>query len=344
LFTVSGSTDHLILGENITLAGLNENTTPSTNTSALVVVSAGTLTMKDGSRITGNINSNKTTSGGGVHVSTVAGNFIMEGGKIDNNKVPASQGKGGGVINAGTFSMTGGTIEDNSAGSASSCSGGGVYCGGNSIFTMTGGTIQNNIATSAATAYGGGVYVGAATGVFEMSGTARISNNTAKTGGGGVAHTGSFSMSGGIIEGNTSEGGNGGGVLAYYVFTMSGTAVIKNNQAANGGGVNIQSGANYKFIMTDGTIEGNRATAAGAAVHKGNTKGLFEKTGGTIYGINAGAQSNKKADSVAAGTTIHSIEMALGGTLSFFDNDAGPGVSLKHVDNNDKSDNWSTTP
>ena len=111
LFTVYGSTDaeadtpHLILGENITLAGYNSNT------SALVVAGytqstnnyIGKLTMKTGSRITGNTNTSNNAAGGGVNV-VAGGTFIMEDGVIgsmveaDGNFAKANAGKGGGVI------------------------------------------------------------------------------------------------------------------------------------------------------------------------------------------------------------------------------------------------------
>jgi hypothetical protein len=230
---VSGSTDHLILGENITLAGLNENTTPNTNTSALVVVSAGTLTMKDGSRITGNTNS--TANGGGVYVSAVAAMFTMNGGRIDNNKSTNNAGKGGGVNSAGIFTMNGGTISNNTAGNSSTSSslqGGGVFIGSNGDFTMNGGIICNNkVLTTNGYAAGGGVHTAK---LFTMTG-GEISGNEAKIGGGVNIATNAdarFNMTGGIITGNTTVSEKGGQVSFYKYITftkMRGTISGKND-------------------------------------------------------------------------------------------------------------------
>jgi hypothetical protein len=215
LFTVYGSTDaeadtpHLILGENITLAGYD------TNTSALVLVGytqstsnyIGKLTMKTGSRITGNINS--TANGGGVYI-LAGGVFNMDGGSIDSNKSTASAGKGGGVNVAGTFTMNGGEIKDNEAGTSDqngSSMGGGVYAAVS--FSMTGGTISGNkaLSTSANNGRGGGVFV---IGIVTISGTAAILGNKANNGGGVAIQAannspnGLFSMTGGVIAGNTA--------------------------------------------------------------------------------------------------------------------------------------------
>jgi hypothetical protein len=93
---------------------------------------------------------------------------------------------------------------------------------------ISGNTSTNNL--------GGGVCV--ASGTFSMSGSARISGNTAGFGGGGVyVVSGTFSMSGSAeISGNITVGSIGGG----GVFVVMGT-----------------------FTKTGGTISGNTSTRPG---------------------------------------------------------------------------------
>jgi hypothetical protein len=211
--TADSDTPHLILGENITLAGY------ASNTSALVVVgnsttAVGKLTMKDGSRITGNTNS--TTKGGGVYVST--GLFNMEGGTIDINASTPTAGHGGGVnFNGGSFLMTGGIIEKNTAGNVSDSSnamGGGVFVGANpaGTFTMSGGIIRENsaLASGANNSQGGGVYA-----KYFTIDDGSVLQNTAVLGGGiSISANGTFSMTDGVIAGNTASK-KGAAVLLY---------------------------------------------------------------------------------------------------------------------------------
>jgi len=90
MFTVdSGVT--LVLGENITLKGRNNN-----NTSLVHVNQSGTLRMNAGSIITGNIAAGQ--SGGGLSVNE-GGTFTMTGGEISGN----TAGWGGGVIKGGSI-------------------------------------------------------------------------------------------------------------------------------------------------------------------------------------------------------------------------------------------------
>jgi hypothetical protein len=236
LFTLlggTGDTPHLILGENITLQGLNENTAITSNTSALVVVGAtnkpGKLMMKDGSRITGN---NTNANGGGV--SVVSGEFTMDGGKIDNNKA-ASNGGGVLVSTNCTFVMNAGSISDNIAGSASTsvAQGGGVHIVGS--FTMIGGIIcGNKDLTSNAGGGGGGVSM---IGVFTLK-DGEISGNEANIGGGvNIASNANarFNMEGGVISGNTISGTAGAAVLLLNLgtFTKTGGVIFGSDVGAN---------------------------------------------------------------------------------------------------------------
>jgi hypothetical protein len=256
LFTVYGSTNdsdtpHLILGENITLAGY------ASNNKALVVVgdstNSGKLTMRDGSRITGNKNS--TAQGGGVYV--VIGLFNMEGGTIDANASTQNGGKGGGVFNGGTFTMLNGLIEENEAGNSSggsNSSGGGVYNGNQGVFLMEDGIIRNNkaLAKSGSISDGGGVFAAK----FTMKGGS-IKGNTAVLGGGIEISSNAasyFTMEGGAIAGNTaSTKGAAVFLYKYGTFNKTGGTIYGTNDGdlSNKGETSIHS------------IEmGNGATAA----------------------------------------------------------------------------------
>ncbi|MDR2097063.1 MAG: hypothetical protein LBP37_00915 [Spirochaetaceae bacterium] len=143
LFTVyenaAADTPHLIL-ENITLRGDIGNETE------LVLIGNGTskkgqLTMKDGSRITGNTVSSEYAINVSAVISLKAGGtFIMDGGSIDNNRGTENTVKGGvwGVANS-TITMNGGIIENNESVKEN---GGGVFSAG--TFTKTGGVIYGN--------------------------------------------------------------------------------------------------------------------------------------------------------------------------------------------------------
>jgi hypothetical protein len=143
LFTVNSGVT-LTLDNNITLKGHSGN-----NISLIYVYRGGTLNMRNGSKITGNM-------GGGVIVS---GTFTMTGGTISNNN--AANGGGVYVGMETTFTMSGGTISGNTANNY----GGGVYVSIGTTFTMSGGTISGNTANN----YGGGVYL-TVTGIFNKTG------------------------------------------------------------------------------------------------------------------------------------------------------------------------------
>jgi hypothetical protein len=250
MFTVmSGVT--LILGNNITLQGLDNNDNP------VVKVSGGTLVMNTGSCITGNI----TALNGCGGVAVQEGTFTMNGGKISGN----TSGGGGGVsVQSGTFTMNGGEI----SGNTSISGGGGVYVQ-SGTFTMTNGEIKNNTATGD----GGGVYVNSSSSFTMTSGG--IKDNTATGSGGGVYmySNSSCTMTGGEIKDNTATG-SGGGVYVGGTFTMDG-GEISGNEAGSGGGVYMYDGSYSIFYIVNGTIygsngaeESNTATT-GAALYKG---------------------------------------------------------------------------
>jgi hypothetical protein len=122
---------------DLTLKGHSENNT------SLVYVS-GSLTMKAGSKITGNTSSSTNTGGGGVFVYN--GSFVMEDGEITGNTSLSTNTGGGGVLVYGgssTFTMKGGKISGNSAKNGGG-GGGGVYVGSAGKVFKTGGIIYGS--------------------------------------------------------------------------------------------------------------------------------------------------------------------------------------------------------
>jgi hypothetical protein len=104
MFTV-GSGVTLVLENNITLKGRNENNAP-----LIVVNSGGELVMNEGSSIKDNMNSEDVERilGGGVTLSRDA-IFTMNGGEITNN---TAVGSGGGVFIFGnTFAVLNETVK-----------------------------------------------------------------------------------------------------------------------------------------------------------------------------------------------------------------------------------------
>jgi hypothetical protein len=240
LLTVYGGimedSPHLIL-ENITLQGY------SGNDSALVVVGGmangktGYLTMKVGSRVTGNTNTvSLHGSGGGIFVAT-AGTFYMQDGLIDTNHVKNVLAEGGGVCSFGTFEMSGGSIKNNTAEAIQGYNsyGGGVYA---KNFAMSGGSIENNRCLTTGISYGGGVEAIN----FTMDGDARIANNSAERGGGVFVNIHStFTMLGGTINSNTAAAfGAGICVMTDATFAKVGGIIygidegVNSNKAAVG--------------------------------------------------------------------------------------------------------------
>jgi len=135
--TISGLRGRLTLGNNITLKGI------SNGENALINVIFGTLTMEDGSEITGHKTGN---IGGAVSVYST---FEMNGGEISGNESRVMGGAGAVFVSvgpdAGNFTMNGGTITGNQG----SFGAGGVFVDGNewegfAVFTMNGGTISGN--------------------------------------------------------------------------------------------------------------------------------------------------------------------------------------------------------
>ncbi|MBO5340545.1 MAG: hypothetical protein J6A62_06075 [Oscillospiraceae bacterium] len=318
------------------------------------VNNGGTFVMSDGI-----ISDNTAKNGGGIYNTYVVN---LKGGVITKN---IAQTNGGGVRSvSNSCTITGSVIiSENEA-----INGAGIYVkndGNGSLgrLTMSGGTVTGNIASG----NGGGVYFagGNANGFAMSAGT--ITDNTASGNGGGVYVTGTetvktesetttvtaynvaFTMTGGNISNNTTTG-NGGGVYvtnltctkgtgettaktAKATFTMSG-GTISGNDAAQGGGVNAESGT---FTMNAGsTVTANKATGSGGGVFN---KAAFTMNGGTIsnndakqgggvnqgsggsFNMRGGTISGNETTADGAGVFVAYTTNLSGGTIS--DNVAG---------------------
>jgi hypothetical protein len=237
--------------------------------------------------------------------------FNMNSGVITGNTSSEIIGGGGVVVHGSTstFNMSGGRISGNTA--SANGSGGGVYVGPNTTFNMTGGTIGGDTPADANTAgSGGGVMI--IGGTFTMSGSAKVSGNTASDQGGGVyvqnytppvtnptVVPGTFTMSGGEVSGNTAGGSGGGVMTSGGTFNMS-DGTISGNTATNvGGGVSIGSGGT--FTMMGGEVSGNRSEVpsigGGGGVY---VSGTFHIVTGVVYGSDGDGKSNTVASNIGA--------------------------------------------
>lgn len=266
----------------------------------------GTLKIEDDVVLQNNT-AGSSGNGGAVYN---AGNFIMDGGSIQNTSAGwggavSNEGTftmndgtisgtsvtnyGGAVYNTGTFKMTGGTI----SGTTAAYYGGAVYNSG--TFEISGGTIDR-CGTTNSSSYGGAVYIASGTMTME-DGT--ISNCTTSYGGGGVhIQAGSFTMEDGTIEnckttGNyngywdqpekNSLGGGGVSVRKGAAFTMIDGLIWKNKTTGGdeGGGVSNQG----SFILSGGQIIMNDTTSSSGYSEDGGgvyNTGSMTMTGGVI--------------------------------------------------------------
>jgi hypothetical protein len=295
LFTLgaaSGSSLSLTVQE-LTLRGRSGNSVP-----VVQVNDRGTLLMKVGSLITGNV---FYSNGGGVYVSS-GGTVTMNGGAVSDN---TTGNGGGGVYVGGTFNMNGGAISGNTA----EIGGGGVAVY-NGTFNMNGGMIINNSADS----LGGGVYVG---GTFNMNG-GTISSNTTENGGGGVYVNVSktFTMSGGMIINNSTDSYGGGVYLDYGTFNMNGGAISSNTAENGGGGVSVDG----TFTMSGGAVNGNTSSYGGGVYLAHGT--FTKQSGGVICGSN---ESNSSLRNTATSGYGHAVYVS---SARRRNTTAGMGVTL----------------
>ena len=229
---------------------------------------------------------------------------------VTGGVITHSSGKNGSGIfmeGNGTFTMYGGTICGNYN---STAAGAGVRATKSKII-MSGGAISGNVAGSSdSNKNGGGVYLSGDGSSFDMSGNAKITDNTAKGLGGGVSMTGgaggkvSFTMSGNAkITGNMCTGSACGGAGLYASdgeFTMNDNAAISGNCSLEtrgyGGGVFVSKSATFT-MNGSATISGNSAYVASMDNYRKNSGGGVQVLGTFI--MNGGSISDNMAENGA---------------------------------------------
>lgn len=249
----------------------------------------------NGGQITNNtaVGASSTDGGGGVYIRYAQGQFVMDGGSIDNN---IGQRGGGVQIYEGTFTLNDGQIDSNTALNTSR-SGGGVYVRTtNATFIQNGGQVSNNFAAWR----GGGLFVLDGQGTLNAG---DIISNTATYGGGVYVYNpaGVFTQNGGSVAYNHSTRVDAFGGGGMYIF--QGTADLlggdfSNNTALyNGGGLQLRFGT---LQINGTTFAGNQAdfdnnnTGQGDAIY--NDDGMM-----TIY--NSSFNSNgETAVTIVGGT------------------------------------------
>lgn len=251
-----------------------------------VYTEGGTLNISGGE-----ICGNTAVRGGGLYTMNVA--FTISGNtEIYGNKVVKDVNGVGGygaamyinATNASTKNLesviSGGKIYNNTAASSSA----GLLVGNSSptykyVLKISGGEIYGNTTVGSS----GGVTVERGAEV-QLSGTAKIYNNTSGANGGGVqivnsdanVVAGKLIMTGGQIYGNTAV--NGGGVYingSDASFNMYGGMISGNEASDKGGGV-YNAGT---FTMTDGEISGNTSIYGSIYIAASSQ---FEMNGGEI--------------------------------------------------------------
>ena len=289
------------------------------------VYNSGTIFMEDDSKISYNYAMNVNPPGGGYGggVYNISKLSMQDRSEISNNK---GDSYGGGVYSHGytyvdgslrgtVFTMTGGKVSDNVISSGAGGSGVALISdlSGSNTFNMSGGEISGNKG-----GFYGGVYM-CYYAVFNMSGDALISNNTAINYGGGVYvyFKAVFNMSGGKITGNNG-GYYGGGVCCYSngIFNMYGGEISDNSAINYGGG--MFNYVNSTFNMSGGKISDNRVGYGAGVSNYGSTFSMSgdalisENTastcGGGVYNYNSGTIS-------MTGGEIYDNEAIYGGGL-----------------------------
>jgi hypothetical protein len=273
--------------------GTDKNTTATGRHTGGAAIMFSTLTMHQGSKISGN----KIYNGfaGGIYVTGESNLIMKAGSKISGNTCTRGEnsgtGMGGGVELAYRSSLTmkdGSTISGNTAERI----GGGVYLLADSSLTMEGGSISDNTAEKEGRGDGGGVFLDGGNS-FTMTGGS-VKNNTAAGNGGGIyVFTTTFTMTGGDITGNKA-GGAGGGVFLEYgaSFNMTNGAIAKNTAKTLGGGIYVRGYAR------DAVPDKNISFIPAA---------VFTMSGGHVYGTGGGDNANtaEKNNGTNAGQAVY---------------------------------------
>ena len=230
-----------------------------------VILVLGNLTLTDsgtGGTITGGYCNNALSGnceGGGIYVGKNAV-FIMEKGKISENKAEGPGASGGGVFvgEKASFTMKGGEISGNESLDPNENGvsfGGGVYVRLDGTFNIEKGTISGNKASQ-----GAGI---ANEGTLNMSGGTISNNNEADKNfdGGGVWNDGKFIMTEGTITGNQVKR-CGGGVSNLGTMQLSGGTITQNEAGLDGGGIYVFKTDENTSVSMEGDVTVKENTAS----------------------------------------------------------------------------------
>ena len=348
-------------------------------------VSGGDITMEGGS-FTSNV---ATSSGGGAYIS--GGNLKVTSGSFDKNIAEVDGGGaylvGGNfdlvgknatftsnsATNGGGVYLTGGKpnlYEGSIKGNFATSNGAGIYIDEQNVVLSPKSKVEiinnyagydknGNLAPGEANGNGGAIYISGTNGrdaSFSVDpaceGTVIISNNTAKTNGGGICiNNGYFDMNStkATVTSNTAENGGGVAVLAgdFNISDGSIGAEGSPNTAENGGGVYV-SGGNV-LITSKGAITYNVANlnGGGVCVSNGNvtmiggTVGSNKSSTGAGGGIYASAENQDVTVEILSGNITNNSANTSGGAFAVVGRSGGTenitvtlGVNEAHLDAN----------
>lgn len=223
--------------------------------------SGNSVTVRNGSQITGNIaNGTASSAQGGAGIYNAgSGQATLTGSTVSGNAT--TNGVGGGIYNTDAGSQT--TITGSTISNNQSHDGGGIR-NLNATTQMTDSTISGNTVSGAFDGFnnGGGISNGGTVTLTRTTVTGNAAGDSA--GGIGVGNSGSLMLQDSTVSNNSAR--NGGGIQNFNessTVTMTNTTVSGNHATSgNGGGIRNLATLN----ATNSTISGNTATGTGGGI------------------------------------------------------------------------------
>ncbi len=278
-----------VSGENI-----GKITGTASETGGGICIDGGMVTMYAGeiSECAVGLNASDNSKGGAA-VGIKSGRFVLDGGKICDNR--AAYGSAVMLLSpAAEFEMISGEISENKSTRIGDINRGyGAIYNNGGIVNIAGGVIKNNSAVA-----GGAIYNNS--GAAYISGNAVISNNTATQRGGGIyVGGGAVNIGKAYISGNAVTGAKsadvgsangvttsaGGGIYVHAgTLNITDGALIQSNSAVRGGGIYQNTGT---VTVMGGTITKNKAQMGGGLAQNplpNNSTTRMAVVQGKIYG------------------------------------------------------------
>lgn len=287
-----------------------------------------TLTVRNSSKVNGNIAAGASADNGGGGIFNNGGTLTLANATVNSNRATGTSGSGGALLSTdGTVKIDNSMLDSNAANRA----GGAIEVIDGSLEVSNTTMIFNDVNGTAGTANPGN---GGALHVTGMSGTTvtinggTISNNSAAREGGGLwGQSGSTltvqnrtTIDGNIAAGAATDDG-GGGVFNNGGTLNISTATISNNNATGtagtGGGIlNVSSGT---MTVTTSTISGNMSNAGGG-IHN---DGSMTITNSTIANNTAATDGGGYAQMNSSNTVTITSSIIAGNTAT-----SGSGVDV----------------